>query len=93
MQDILAVLEITDDTAVIADDVAAPPCSLSAPDTAGRRIWRVSVRMPSYHSDHRALVAVIYAEREGELKRYRRRTQQFPLSLPRGPWTQLDAGY
>jgi hypothetical protein len=31
------VLDITDDTAVIADDVAAPPCSLSAPDTAGRR--------------------------------------------------------
>ncbi len=27
------------------------------------------------------------------MKRYRRRTQRFPLSLPRGPQTQLDAGY
>ena len=27
------------------------------------------------------------------MKRYRRRTQRFPLSLPRGPRTQLDAGY
>ena len=37
-------LEITDDTAVIADDVAAPPCSLSAPDTAGRRAAEPGVR-------------------------------------------------
>jgi hypothetical protein len=27
------------------------------------------------------------------LKRYRRWTQRFPLSLPHGPRTQLDAGY
>jgi hypothetical protein len=47
--------------------------------------------MPCYHSDHRALVAVIYAEGGEELKRYRRRMQRFPLSLPHGPWTQLDA--
>jgi hypothetical protein len=59
-------------------------------ETVRRRFRRVSVRMPRYHSDHRALVAVIYAERGGELKRYRRRTQRFPLSLPRGPRTQLD---
>ncbi len=49
--------------------------------------------MPCYHSDHCALVAVIYAEGGEELKRYRRRMQQFPLSLPCGPRTQLDAGY
>jgi hypothetical protein len=49
--------------------------------------------MPHYHSDHCALVAVIYVEGGEELKRYCRRTQRFPLSLPRGPWTQLDAGY
>jgi len=29
----------------------------------------------------------------GELERYRKRIQQFPLSLPRGPRTQLDAAY
>jgi hypothetical protein len=49
--------------------------------------------MPCYHSDHRALVAVIYAEGGEELKWYHRRMQRFPLSLPRGPRTQLDAGY
>jgi hypothetical protein len=49
--------------------------------------------MPHYHSNHRALVTVIYAEGGGESKQYRRRTQRFPLSLPRGPQTQLDAGY
>ena len=37
-------LEITDDTAVIADDVAAPHCSLLAPDTAGRRVAAPGVR-------------------------------------------------
>ncbi len=47
-------------------------------ETDRRRFRRVSVRMPRYHSDHRVLVAVIYAERGGELKRYRRRTQRFP---------------
>jgi hypothetical protein len=62
-------------------------------ETDRRRFWCISVRMPCYHSDHRALVAVIYAEGGEELKRYRRRTQRFPLSLPRGPRTQLDAGY
>jgi hypothetical protein len=49
--------------------------------------------MPRYYSNHRALVAVIYAERGGGLKRYRRRMQQFPLSLPRGPMSQLDAAH
>jgi endonuclease/exonuclease/phosphatase family metal-dependent hydrolase len=34
-------------------------------ETDRRRFRRVSVRMPRYHSDHRALVAVIYAERGG----------------------------
>ncbi len=29
----------------------------------------------------------------GELKRYQKQTQQFPLSLPRGPKAQLDAAY
>jgi hypothetical protein len=36
---------------------------------------------------------VIYAEGEGELKRYQKRMQQFPISLPWGPRTQLDAAY
>ncbi len=27
------------------------------------------------------------------MKRYRKRMQQFPLSLPRGPRAQLDAAY
>ncbi len=27
------------------------------------------------------------------MKRYHRRTQQFPLSLPQGPWLQLNATY
>jgi hypothetical protein len=49
--------------------------------------------MPRHYSDHRALVAVIYAGGGGELKRYQRRTQQFPISLPRSPRTQLDAEY
>jgi hypothetical protein len=49
--------------------------------------------MPRYYSDHRALVAVIYAEGGGDLKRYRKRMQQFPLSLPWGPRAQLDAAY
>jgi exonuclease III len=62
-------------------------------ETNRRRFWRVSVRMPRYHSNHHALVAVIYAEGGEELKRYHRRMQRFPLSLPRGPRTQLDAGY
>jgi hypothetical protein len=62
-------------------------------ETNHRRFQRVSVRMPRYHSDHRALVAVIYAEGGGGLKGYRRQMQRFPLSLPCGPQTQLDAGY
>jgi hypothetical protein len=49
--------------------------------------------MPRHISDHRALVPVIYAGGRGELKRYRRRTQRFPISLPRGPCAQLDAEY
>jgi hypothetical protein len=62
-------------------------------ETDCRRFRHVSVRMPRYHSDHRALVAVIYAEGGEELKRYRRGMQRFPLSLPRGPRTHLDAEY
>jgi hypothetical protein len=62
-------------------------------ETDRRRFQCISVQMPCYHSNYRALVAVIYAEGGGELKRYRRQMQQFPLSLPRGPQTQLDAGY
>jgi hypothetical protein len=63
-------------------------------ETDRRRFQRVSVQMPRYYSDHRALVAVIYAEGGGEeLKWYQRRMQQFPLSLPRGPMSQLDAAY
>jgi hypothetical protein len=49
--------------------------------------------MPLYYSNHCALVAVIYAEGGGELKWYQKRTQLFPLSLPRGPKAQLDAAY
>jgi hypothetical protein len=33
------------------------------------------------------------AEGGGLLKRYRQRTQRFPISFPRGPRTQLDAEY
>ncbi len=58
-----------------------------------RRFQRVSIQMPRYHSNHCTLVAVIYAEREEKLKQYRCRMQWFTLSLPHGPWTQLDAGY
>ncbi len=49
--------------------------------------------MHCYHSNHCALFAVIYAKGGEELKRYCCRMQQFPLSLPYGPRTQLDAGY
>jgi hypothetical protein len=49
--------------------------------------------MPRYYSDHRALVTVIHAGGGEELKRYRQRTQQFPISLPRSPQKQLDAEY
>jgi hypothetical protein len=37
-------------------------------ETDHRTFWRISVRMPCYHSDHRALVTVIYAEGGEELK-------------------------
>jgi hypothetical protein len=49
--------------------------------------------MPSYYSNHRTLVAVIYAEGGGELKRYRQWTQRFLLSLPCSPQMQLDTEY
>ena len=49
--------------------------------------------MPCYYSNHCALVAVIHAGGGEELKRYRQRMQQFPISLPRGPQKQLDAEY
>jgi hypothetical protein len=49
--------------------------------------------MPCYYSDHCALVAVIHAGGGEELKWYHQRTQQFPISLPRGPRKQLDAEY
>jgi hypothetical protein len=49
--------------------------------------------MPRHNSDHRALAAVIYAGGGGQLKRYRRWMQRFPISLPRSPCTQLDAEY
>ncbi len=62
-------------------------------ETDRRRFRRVSIWMPRYYSNHQALVAVIYAEGEGEMKRYQKRMQQFPISLPRGPRTQLDAAY
>jgi hypothetical protein len=62
-------------------------------ETNSQRFQRVSVRMPRYYSDHHALVAVIHAGGGEELKRYCRRTQRFPISLPRGPQKQLDAEY
>jgi hypothetical protein len=37
------------------------------------------------HSDHRAIVAVVRARGEGRLKKYRRKRQKLPLSLPLGP--------
>jgi hypothetical protein len=49
--------------------------------------------MPRYYSNHCALGAVIHAGGGEELKRYRRRMQRFPISLPCGPQKQLDAEY
>jgi hypothetical protein len=60
-------------------------------ETDHRGFWHISIQMPCYHSNHRALVAVIYAARGEKLKRYHRQTQHFPLSLLHGPWTQLNA--
>ncbi len=37
-------------------------------ETNRRRFRRISVWMPCYYSDHRALVAVIYAEGGGGIK-------------------------
>jgi hypothetical protein len=62
-------------------------------ETNRRRLRRMSVQMSCYHSNYCGLVAVIYAEGEEELRRYHRQMQRFPLSLPHGPRTQLDAGY
>jgi hypothetical protein len=62
-------------------------------ETDRQRFRRVSIWMPRYYSNHRALVAVIHAGGGEELKRYRGQTQRFPISLPRGPWKQLDAEY
>jgi hypothetical protein len=62
-------------------------------ETDRRRFQCVSVRMPHYYSDHRALVAVIHTGGGGELKRYHQRTQRFPISLPRSPRKHLDAEY
>jgi hypothetical protein len=52
----------------------------------------MSIQMPRYHSNHCALVAIIYTEGGEELKRYHHRTQRFPLSLPLalGPSWMLD---
>jgi hypothetical protein len=62
-------------------------------ETDRQRFQRVSVWMPCYYSDHCTLVTVIHAGGGEELKQYHRRTQRFPISLPRGPWKQLDAEY
>jgi hypothetical protein len=43
-------------------------------------------RFPRFlHSDHCAIVAVVRAGGEGRLKKYRRKCQKLPLSLPLGP--------
>jgi hypothetical protein len=43
-------------------------------------------RFPCFlQSDHRAIVAVVRAGGEGRLKKYRRKRQKLPLSLPLGP--------
>ncbi len=62
-------------------------------ETDRQRSQRVSVRMPRYYSNHRALVAVIHARGVEELKWYRQRMQRFPISLPCGPQKQLNAEY
>jgi hypothetical protein len=38
-----------------------------------------------FHSDHRAIVAVVRAGGEGQLKKYWRKRQKLSLSLPLGP--------
>jgi hypothetical protein len=46
----------------------------------------VGFRFPRFlHSNHRAMVAVVRAGGEGQLKKYRRKHQKLPLSLPLGP--------
>jgi hypothetical protein len=37
------------------------------------------------HSDHLAIIAVVRAGGEGQLKKYRHTCQKLPLSLPLGP--------
>ncbi len=46
----------------------------------------VGFRFPHFlHSDHRAIIVVVRAGGEGRLKKYRRKRQKLPLSLPLGP--------
>jgi hypothetical protein len=50
----------------LAQPHSNPPAARPCVDTTfSPRFWRISVRMPRYYSDHRALVAVIYAEGGG----------------------------
>ncbi len=60
----------------------------------GRWFWCVSVRMPFCHnSDHRALVAKIRVGGGGEMAKYQKQYQCFPLKIPQGPCTELASKY
>ncbi len=41
--------------------------------------------VPPLHSDHRAIIAVVRTGGGGRLKKYRRKRQKLPLTLPLGP--------
>ena len=57
-----------------------------------RRFKRVVLRDPRYsNSDHRATVATLWAGSERKMATYRRRHCRFPLRLPVGPRTQMEA--
>jgi hypothetical protein len=52
-------------------------------DRDTKLFWNVAFQQPRIHdSDHRAVVASISRGRPGQLKRYCRRRQTFPLQLP-----------
>ena len=56
------------------------------------RFQNVAFRMPRHHdSDHRAIVATLYARGPRKLKQYRRRRSRFPVRLQRwGPRTEME---
>jgi hypothetical protein len=59
-------------------------------ETNRRRFQCVSIQMPCYHSDHRALVAVIYAEGGGGTEAVLPPDAMIPPFPP--PWPTDPAG-